>query len=80
MRVHARRSAGSAREIMLGKQAAETLKLKIGDLIRLTGGTFKVVGIYNSGDGFEDAASIVSLPESKSVAAGRTMSIVASFD
>jgi ABC-type lipoprotein release transport system permease subunit len=61
----ARRSAGSAREIMLGKQAAETLKLKIGDLIRLTGGTFKVVGIYNSGDGFEDAASIVSLPDAQ---------------
>jgi UDP-N-acetylmuramyl pentapeptide synthase len=36
-----------------------------GDLIRLTGGTFKVVGIYNSGDGFEDAASIVSLSDAQ---------------
>ena len=61
----ARRSAGNVREIMLGKQAAEVLKMKVGDLIRLTGGTFKVVGIYNSGDGFEDAASIVSLSDAQ---------------
>ncbi len=61
----ARRSTGGPREIMLGKQAAETLKMKVGDLIRLTGGTFKVVGIYNSGDGFEDAASIVSLTDAQ---------------
>ena len=50
---------------MLGKQAAEVMKMKVGDLIRLTGGTFKVVGIYNSGDGFEDAASIVSLSDAQ---------------
>ncbi len=61
----ARRSAGGVREIMLGKQAAEVMKMKVGDLIRLTGGTFKVVGIYNSGDGFEDAASIVSLSDAQ---------------
>jgi putative ABC transport system permease protein len=61
----ARRSAGNVREIMLGKQAAEVLELKVGDLIRLTGGTFKVVGIYSSGDGFEDAASIVSLSDAQ---------------
>jgi ABC-type antimicrobial peptide transport system permease subunit len=60
-----RRSAGNVREIMLGKQAAEVMKMKVGDLIRLTGGTFKVVGIYSSGDGFEDAASIVSLSDAQ---------------
>src|SRR5512135_1446930 len=61
----ARRLAGNVREIMLGKQAAEVLKMKVSDLIRLTGGTFKVVGIYSSGDGFEDAASIVSLSDAQ---------------
>ena len=61
----ARRTAGNVREIMLGKQAAEVMKLKVGDLIRLTGGTFKVVGIFSSGDGFEDAASIVSLSDAQ---------------
>src|SRR5512143_2228688 len=61
----ARRSAGTVREIMLGKQAAEVMKMHVGDLIRLTGGTFKVVGIYSSGDGFEDAASIVSLVDAQ---------------
>ena len=61
----ARRSASSAREIMLGKQAAEAMKMKVGDIIRLTGGTFKIVGIYNSGDGFEDAAAILSLADAQ---------------
>ncbi|HTP11969.1 MAG TPA: ABC transporter permease [Anaerolineae bacterium] len=59
------RSASNVREIMIGKQAAEVMKIKVGDLIRLTGGTFKVVGIYSSGDGFEDAASIVSLSDAQ---------------
>jgi len=61
----ARRSAGSAREIMLGKQAAEAMKMGVGDLIRLTGGAFKIVGIYNSGNGFEDAAAILSLADAQ---------------
>lgn len=61
----ARRAAGNVREIMLGKQAAEVLKLHVGDLIRLTGGAYKVVGIYRSGDGFEDAASIMALSDAQ---------------
>ncbi|HJW84896.1 MAG TPA: FtsX-like permease family protein, partial [Anaerolineae bacterium] len=61
----ARRSAGSAREILLGKQAAEVMKMGVGDLIRLTGGAFKIVGIYNSGNGFEDAAAILSLADAQ---------------
>jgi ABC-type antimicrobial peptide transport system permease subunit len=57
----ARRTASGNREILLGKKAAEAMKLRPGDVIRLTGGAFRVVGIYETGTGFEDAASVVSL-------------------
>ncbi|MBP7690117.1 MAG: ABC transporter permease [Thermoflexales bacterium] len=63
-----RRSAGGAgggREIMLGKQAADALKLGVGDVLRLTGGSFKITGIYNSGNGFEDAAAILALNDAQ---------------
>ena len=55
----------SSREIMLGKQASEALKLNVGDMIRLPGGAFRIVGIYATGSGFEDAASVVSLADAQ---------------
>ena len=58
------RTAGrSAREILVGKQAAESLKLKVGDALPLSGGTFRIVGIYETGSGFEDAAAVAALPD-----------------
>jgi ABC-type antimicrobial peptide transport system permease subunit len=61
----ARRASPGLREILIGKQAAEALKLKVGDVIRLTGGAFRVAGIYTSGSGFEDAAGVVSLSDAQ---------------
>jgi ABC-type antimicrobial peptide transport system permease subunit len=55
----------NSREIMLGKQASEALKLNVGDMIRLPGGAFRIVGIYATGSGFEDAASVVSLADAQ---------------
>ncbi|HET7087896.1 MAG TPA: ABC transporter permease [Anaerolineae bacterium] len=60
-----RRPASSGREIIVGEQASEALKLKVGDTLRMTGGTFHVSGIYNSGSGFEDAAAILSLSDAQ---------------
>jgi ABC-type lipoprotein release transport system permease subunit len=57
--------ATSNREIMLGRQAAESLKLQVGDVLRLTGGAFRVVGIYETGSGFEDAASVMALADAQ---------------
>jgi len=53
--------ATNSREILLGKQAAKALKL--GDMLRLPGGSFRIVGIYATGNGFEDVASVVSLAD-----------------
>ncbi len=60
-----RQATGNQREILLGKQAAEALKLSLGNILRLPGGSFRVVGIYATGSGFEDAASVVSLADSQ---------------
>ncbi len=60
-----RSSVRGSHEIVLGKQAAEALKLTVGDALRLTGGTFRVVGIYETGSGFEDAASLISLADAQ---------------
>ena len=55
------------REILLGKQASEALKLKVGEILRLPGGAFRIVGIYATGSGFEDAASVVSLADAQAL-------------
>ena len=59
------RQAGSNREILMGKKLAEAMKLKIGDGVRLTGGAFRVVGIYETGSAWEDAAMVLPLADAQ---------------
>jgi len=54
--------------IILGRQAAQSLELRVGDTIRITGSAFRVVGIYETGVGFEDAAAVVPLQEAQALA------------
>ena len=61
----ARQAGNSNREILLGGQAADSLKVNVGDTIRLIGGTYRVVGIYETGSGFEDAASVMALADAQ---------------
>jgi len=60
-----RNTAFTSREMLLGKQASEALKLKVGEILRLPGGGFRIVGIYATGSGFEDAAAVVSLADAQ---------------
>jgi len=53
--------------LILGKRAAEGMDLDVGDAMRLGGSTFRVVGIYETGDGFEDGAAVVSLEEAQAL-------------
>jgi len=62
------RTARGSRAIILGVKAAEALKLNVGDSLPLPGGTFRVVGIYETGSGFEDAGSVLSLPDAQQLA------------
>ncbi|MBC7250589.1 MAG: ABC transporter permease [Anaerolineae bacterium] len=54
--------------LLLGKRAAERLSKKVGDTLRVTGSTFRIVGIYETGDGFEDGGAVVALPEAQALA------------
>lgn len=55
----------SPREIILGKIAAKNLKKKVGDRIILSGGAYRVVGIYETGTSFEDAGGVMALSEAQ---------------
>ena len=53
--------------LLLGKSAAENLNKQVGDSLRITGGTFRIVGIYETGDGFEDGGAVIPLKEVQSL-------------
>jgi len=54
--------------LILGRGAAQSLGLQVGDSLRLTGGTFRIVGLYETGSGFEDRAAVVPLQEAQALA------------
>ncbi|MCI0475232.1 MAG: FtsX-like permease family protein, partial [Anaerolineales bacterium] len=53
------------RDMLLGKVAAKNLKKKVGDVLQVSGASFRVVGIYETGTGYEDAASVITLSEAQ---------------
>jgi ABC-type antimicrobial peptide transport system permease subunit len=55
------------REMLLGKVTAKNLKKKVGDSLQVSGTTFRIVGIYETGTGYEDGASVISLAEAQSI-------------
>lgn len=53
--------------ILLGSAAAEVMKKKVGDTVRLTGSVFRVVGIYQTGDPFEESGGLLDLKEAQNL-------------
>lgn len=53
------------REIVLGRFAANGLKKGVGDTLRLSGTTFRIVGIYENGSIYEDAGGTVTLKDAQ---------------
>jgi ABC-type lipoprotein release transport system permease subunit len=53
--------------IILGRQAAQNMEKQVGDVLRLTGGAFRVVGIYETGNAFEDAGAVLPLEEAQTL-------------
>ena len=51
--------------LILGKAASETLKKKVGDTLRLGSGAYRVVGIYETGDAFEDSGAVLPMDEAQ---------------
>jgi ABC-type antimicrobial peptide transport system permease subunit len=56
----------SPKDVMLGKVAAENMKKKAGDTIKLLGNTYRVVGIYETGVSYEDGSGVLSMGEAQS--------------
>ncbi|MDY7077099.1 MAG: ABC transporter permease [Chloroflexota bacterium] len=50
---------------LLGRAAAESFDKGVGDTLHITGGAFRIVGIYETGDGFEDGGGVISLREAQ---------------
>jgi len=53
--------------LILGRRAAQNMKKQVGDTFHITGSTFRVVGIYETGDGFEDNGAVLPLREAQAL-------------
>jgi len=53
--------------LILGRQAAQNMDKQVGDVLRLTGGAFRIVGIYETGNAFEDSGAVLPLEEAQAL-------------
>lgn len=51
--------------VMLGSGAAEALDKQVGDSLRLTDTVYRIVGIYQTGDGLEDSGCVLRLADAQ---------------
>lgn len=51
--------------LMLGSAAAEVLKKSTGDTLRLVGSIFRIIGIYQTGDAFEDSGAVLRMEDAQ---------------
>ena len=51
--------------VLLGSAAAEVLKKSVGETLRLTGSIYRIIGIYQTGDAFEDSGAVMSLKDAQ---------------
>jgi ABC-type antimicrobial peptide transport system permease subunit len=51
--------------IWLGSAAAEVMDKSVGDTLRITSTTYRIVGIYETGDAFEDSAALLRLEDAQ---------------
>jgi len=54
--------------LVLGRRAAQSHSLEVGDTIRITGSVFRIIGIYETGDAFEDGGAVVPVEEAQALA------------
>lgn len=55
------------RPVLLGSAAAEVLKKGVGDTLRITSSTYRIVGIYETGDVFEDSGALLRLEDAQAL-------------
>jgi ABC-type antimicrobial peptide transport system permease subunit len=59
--------AGSSKgkPVILGSQAAESMHKNVGDTLRLTQNVYRIIGIYETGDAFEDSGAVLRMEDSQ---------------
>ncbi|MCS7285662.1 MAG: ABC transporter permease [Anaerolineae bacterium] len=60
-------SVRRGRPLLLGRQAAERLRRKVGDLLYVGQVPFRVTGLYETGSSFEDTAAVISLEDAQTL-------------
>jgi len=64
-------------EMLIGKVAAETYKIALGDTMTLYDNRYKVVGLFETGVSFEDGGGMIALREAQRLLnRGRTVSFI----
>jgi len=56
------------RQMIVGRSAAEQMGLEVGQTFRVMDSAFRIVGIYETGGGFEDAGAVVTLRDAQRLA------------
>ena len=56
------------KQIALGRRAAESLKKTVDDTVRLYGVPYRIVGIYETGQGMEESGGLVTLADGQEIA------------
>ena len=57
--------AGRGKPLVIGNSAAEAFNKSIGDTLHLGNSTFRIIGIYRTGDAFEDRGAIIRLDDAQ---------------
>lgn len=55
----------SGKPVLLGSAAAESFKKKVGDTLRMGASVYRIIGIYQTGDAFEDGGAVLELSEAQ---------------
>ncbi len=60
-------TSSKGKPVILGSQAAEAMHKKVGDTLRLTQNVYRIIGIYETGDAFEDSGAVLRLEDSQAL-------------
>jgi ABC-type antimicrobial peptide transport system permease subunit len=53
------------RQMIVGKQVAQSMSLEVGETFRVMDSSFRIVGIYETGGGFEDSGAVITLRDAQ---------------
>ncbi len=55
------------KQIAIGQRAADALKKRVDDTLRLNGVPYRIVGIYETGQGMEESGGVVTLEDGQDI-------------